>query len=308
MVLNNYYVYGLNIKSEIEIEEFVKLDDIDNKDVVSISYGKMSDEIKEEIKQGKRIKLSNNKIWFHINDIATYCVTDGNKIEVELCDNADMKLMKIYVMCSCLGFIMIQKKMIAIHGGVIEMDDKAVIFTGDRGAGKSTLTTALRERGYKFISDDVAGVKIDKVPYVMPGFPYQKLCESAMDKFGYDKEAFISFMSDKEVKYIVPAMDEFVSEKRELVSIVKLTVGDVDEVTIEELRGSEKLNNIIENIYRGEYIKHLGKMDPIYFKQCVDIAKNIRFFKITRPANQFTVDTQIDLIEGEIISINEAVV
>ena len=305
---NNYYVYGLNIKSEIEIEEFVKLDDIDNKDVVSISYGKMSDEIKEEIKQGKRIKLSNNKIWFHINDIASYCVTDGNKIEVELCDNADMKLMKIYVMCSCLGFIMIQKKMIAIHGGVIEMDDKAVIFTGDRGAGKSTLTTALRERGYKFISDDVAGVKIDKVPYVMPGFPYQKLCESAMDKFGYDKEAFTSFMSDKEVKYIVPAMDEFVSEKRELVSIVKLTVGDVDEVTIEELRGSEKLNNIIENIYRGEYIKHLGKMDPIYFKQCVDIAKNIRFFKITRPANQFTVDTQIDLIEGEIMSVKEAAI
>ena len=307
-MINNYYVYGLNIKSEIEIEEFVKLDDIDNKDVVSISYGKMSDEIKEEIKQGKRIKLSNNKIWFHINDIASYCVTDGNKIEVELCDNADMKLMKIYVMCSCLGFIMIQKKMIAIHGGVIEMDDKAVIFTGDRGAGKSTLTTALRERGYKFISDDVARVKIDKVPYVMPGFPYQKLCESAMDKFGYDKEAFTSFMSDKEVKYIVPAMDEFVSEKRELVSIVKLTVGDVDEVTIEELRGSEKLNNIIENIYRGEYIKHLGKMDPIYFKQCVDIAKNIRFFKITRPANQFTVDTQIDLIEGEIMSVKEAAI
>ena len=79
-------------------------------------------------------------------------------------------------------------------------------------------------------------------------------------------------------------------------------------MTIEELRGSEKLNNIIENIYRGEYIKHLGKMDPIYFKQCVDIAKNIRFFKITRPANQFTVDTQIELIEREIISINEAVV
>ena len=208
-------------------------------------------------------------------------------------------------MCSCLGFIMLQRKMVAIHGGVIEMDNKAVIFTGDRGAGKSTLTTALRRKGYKFISDDVAGIKIDKVPYVMPGFPYQKLCESAMNKFGYDKEAFTSFMSDKEVKYVVPAIDEFVNEKRELVSIVKLTVGDVDEVTIEELRGSEKLNNIIENIYRGEYIKHLGKMDPIYFKQCVDIAKNIRFFKITRPANKFTVDSQIELIEDDPETINE---
>ncbi len=307
-MINNYYVYGLKIKSEIEIEEFVKIDNINDEDVVSISYGTMSDEIKQGIREGKRIELSDNKIWFHINNIATYCVSNGNKVEVELCDNVDMKLMKVYVMCSCLGFIMLQRKMVAIHGGVIEMDNKAVIFTGDRGAGKSTLTTALRRKGYKFISDDVAGIKIDKVPYVMPGFPYQKLCESAMNKFGYDKEAFTSFMSDKEVKYVVPAIDEFVNEKRELVSIVKLTVGDVDEVTIEELRGSEKLNNIIENIYRGEYIKHLGKMDPIYFKQCVDIAKNIRFFKITRPANQFTVDTQIDLIEREIISINEAVV
>ena len=188
------------------------------------------------------------------------------------------------------------------------MDNKAVIFTGDRGAGKSTLTTALRERGYKFISDDVAGIKIDKVPYVMPGFPYQKLCESAMNNFGYDKEAFTSFMSDKEVKYIVPAKDEFIYEPKELTAIVKLTVGDVDEVTIEELRGSEKLNNIIQNIYRGEYIKHLGKMDSVYFKQCIDIAKNIRFFKVTRPANQFTVDTQINLIEREIISAKEIVV
>ena len=308
MVLNNYCVYGLNIKSEIEIDEFEKISNIFNDDLVVIKYSKMDQEIKKSILEDRKIQLYQNKIWFHIDNIATYCITNGNKIEVELCDNADMKLMKIYVMCSCLGFIMLQRKMVAIHGGVIEMDNKAVIFTGDRGAGKSTLTTALRERGYKFISDDVAGIKIDNVPYVMPGFPYQKLCESAMNNFGYDKESFISFMSDKEVKYIVPAKDEFVYEPKELTAIVKLTVGDVDEVTIEELRGCEKLNNIIQNIYRGEYIKHLGKMDSVYFKQCIDIAKNIRFFKVTRPANQFTVDTQINLIEREIISAKEIVV
>ena len=308
MKLNNYYVYGLKIKSEIEIEEFVKLDNIADEDVVTISYSTMSDDIKEKIKEGIRINLSNNKIWFHINNIATYCVSNGNKVEVELCDNADMKLMKIYVMCSCLGFIMLQRKMVAIHGGVIEMDNKAVIFTGDRGAGKSTLTTALREKGYKFLSDDVASTKIDKVPYVMPGFPYQKLCESAMDNFGYNKESCTSFISDKEVKYIVDAKDKFVSEPKQLSLIIKLVVDDVEEVTIEELRGSEKLNNIIENIYRGEYIKYLGGMNPKYFKQCIDIAKNIRFFKIIRPANQFTVDTQIELIERELIGVKEVVV
>ena len=307
MVLNNYCVYGLNIKSEIEIDEFEKISNIFNDDLVVIKYSKMDQEIKKSILEDRKIQLYQNKIWFHIDNIATYCITNGNKIEVELCDNADMKLMKIYVMCSCLGFIMLQRKMVAIHGGVIEMDNKAVIFTGDRGAGKSTLTTALREKGYKFISDDVASTKIEKVPYVMPGFPYQKLCESAMDNFEYDKEKYTSFMNDKEVKYIIPAKDEFIYEPKQLSAIVKLTVGDVEEVIIEELRGSEKLNNIIENIYRGEYIKYLGGMNPKYFKQCIDIAKNIRFFKITRPLEKFTVDDQIDLIEREVIEIKEVV-
>ena len=307
-MINNYYVYGLNIKSEIEIDEFQKRDIILEDKIVNIKNGIMSNEIKADILKGIHIKLSKDKIWFHIDNIATYCITNGNNIEIEVCENADMQLMKVYVMCSCLGFIMLQRDMVAIHGGVIEMDNKAVIFTGDRGAGKSTLTTALREKGYKFISDDVAGIKIDKVPFVMPGFPYQKLCESAMNNFGYDKEDYTSFMSDKEVKYIVPAKDQFVYEEKELTSMVKLTVGDVDEVTIEELTGSEKLNNIIENIYRGEYLKYLGGMNPQYFKKCIDIAKNIRFFKITRPANKFTVDEQIELIERELLEIKEAVI
>ena len=59
-MINNYYVYGLKIKSEIEIEEFVKIDNINDEDVVSISYGIMSDEIKQGIREGKRIELSDN--------------------------------------------------------------------------------------------------------------------------------------------------------------------------------------------------------------------------------------------------------
>lgn len=308
MILNNYKVYGLNIRSEIEINEFEKLNAILEDEVVTISYSIMDDEIKKSISEGRKIQLEKDKIWFHIDNIATYCITTGNKIEVEVCENTNIQLMKIYIMCSCLGFIMLQRDMVAIHGGVIEMDSNAVIFTGDRGAGKSTLTTALREKGYKFISDDVAGITFDEAPYVMPGFPYQKLCESAMDKFGYDKEKNTSFMSDKEVKYIVPAKDEFINEPRKLKAIVKLTVGDVEEVTIEKLSGAEKLNNIINNIYRGEYIKSLGGMNPKYFKKCLNMAQNINFYVVTRPKDQFTVDKQIELIEVKVLELAEVIV
>lgn len=303
----NYKVYGLNIKSQIEINEFNISDNKDND--VEIILGEVSEDIKLEIKNNKRAAYTNTEIWFHIEGIATYYIKNGDTIIVEPCKNTNINILRVYLMCSCLGFIMLQRNMVAIHGGVIEMDNKAVIFTGDRGAGKSTLTTALRQKGYKFISDDVAAINFNEnIPYVAPGFPYQKLCEDAMDNMGYNKEECTSFMSDTKVKYMVPAHNEFVDSASQLFAICELTVGDIDEVVIEECIGSEKLNKIIDNIYRVEFIKYLGGLNPIYFRKCLDIAKNIRFYKITRPEGQFTVDEQIKLIERNILNYNELVV
>lgn len=36
--------------------------------------------------------------------------------------------------------MLIQRNIVAIHGGSVLIDDKAIICTGDTGAGKSTLT------------------------------------------------------------------------------------------------------------------------------------------------------------------------
>ena len=46
MLLNNYKVYGLNIKSEIKIDEFENLNAIPEDEIVTISYSVMDDEIK----------------------------------------------------------------------------------------------------------------------------------------------------------------------------------------------------------------------------------------------------------------------
>ena len=192
---------------------------------------------------------------------------------------------------------MIQRDIVAIHGGTIVIDNKAIILTGNRGAGKSTLTTGLRLKGYPFISDDVAAIEIkDSIPMVKHGFPYQKLCSSAMDKLGYDKEKYFSFMSDTEIKYLVNAHDDFIYEDTRLFALCELSVGDVEEVQIEEIKGSEKLNKLIANRYRVEFVQAMGGISPIAFKILLQIAKNIKFYKIIRPNGQFTVDKQIELL------------
>ena len=299
----NYIVYGLKIKSDIEIKEFIKIENENND--IDIVLGQAPDEIKSMISKGSRSSYSKTKVWFHIDDVATYYIVDGTTILVDPCENHDETLLRVYLMCSCLGFIMLQREQVAIHGGVINIDGNAVIFTGDRGTGKSTLTTALRNKGYQFISDDVAATYFDKVPYVYPGFPYQKLCDDAMDSLGYEREGLSTIVGEDKVKYIVPAFDSFYDKSAPLTSIVKLEVGDVDKVTIDKVIGQEKLMLIMKNVYRQEFLGFMGGMTPVFIKKCVDIAKNITCYKVTRPKEGFTVNEQINLIEDTFINIEE---
>lgn len=298
-----YEVYGLKVKSGIEIPEFVSIDEENMVNIdVDIYYSNSPEEMKSLRDLGRKNYISKNEIWFDVKGVASYYIKEGKIITVELYENYDKELLRIYLMCSCLGFIMLQRGKVAIHGGVVSYGNKAFIFTGDRGAGKSTLTTALRKNGYKFLSDDVAAIKFeDELPYVEHGFPYQKLCGDAMESMGYDKELYSSFASEAQRKYLVPVYDEFINDYVQLSAVFKIVVDDVEDVCIKECTGSEKLNEIINNIYRGEFIKELGGVSSDYFKQCIDIAKNIRLFEIVRPRNKFTVDKQIELIESVIL-------
>lgn len=299
-----YKVYGLDIESEIKIDEFKEVDSL-GKNIINIRYEQGSNEVNNMKEEGLNIVVRENEVFFDVDDVAAYYVANGNTIIVQPYDNSNSEMVKIYIMCSCLGFILIQRNMVAIHGGVVDMYGKAVIFTGHRGAGKSTLTTALRKKGYKFIADDVASLVINEDVMVMPGFPYQKLCEDALASLDYDKEKFSYFISDEKIKYLVPTHDEFSEVPTKLNAVFEITVAtsDNEEVNIEEIRGYEKFLRLTSNIYRGEFIGSMGGVKPDYFRKCMKIASSIKYYKINRPKNKFTVNEQIELVE-EIIRPN----
>lgn len=301
MASENYYykAYGLIIKSEVEIKEFLAISNPIKHDI-EIKRTKISDDIKKKVRDGQFGGGDKNKIWFYGVNTAIYIVYDGDKIYFEELEGADTYYVNVYLTCSCMGFIMYQREKVAIHGGAIVINNKAIILTGDKGAGKSTLTTALRLNGHKFIADDVAAIDIYGMPMVNPGFPYQKLCEDSMKAMGYKREEHLSFISDKELKYVVPSIDEFVYRDTQLYGIFELTASNITEVTIEEIKGYEKLSRIQENIYRSEFFNILGGVSSDYFKKILDIAKSIKYYKITRPQNKITVEEQIKLIKEKV--------
>lgn len=299
--MNYYKVYGLNIKSEIEVRELSILEEFERKDIdVTLRYGNVNEDIKESISKGAKANFKSQNMWFYIKGVATYHIYNGDTIIIEPCENADLTILRVYILGSVLGLVLLQRNMVAIHGGAIVIDGKGCVFTGDKGAGKSTITTALRNKGYKFLSDDVASINMGEQNSINPGFGYQKLCEDTMEKLGYDTSKYEPFRSDMSIKYLVPAFEGFVSEEVPFNNMFELSVGDVDKVQIEEVQGIEKIDKFMKNIFRIEMMQYAGGVNSDYFNKCISIMKSIKFYKIIRPKDIFTVEDQIGLIKGVI--------
>ena len=71
---------------------------------------------------------------------------------------------------------------VTLHGGVFVQNDKAAIYLGEEGAGKSTLTTYLHQQGSVIYSDDVAALDFDTEFHVYPGLPEIRINDDSCQK------------------------------------------------------------------------------------------------------------------------------
>lgn len=299
LIKYHYKVYGLNIESEIILPELILLNYEEQENIdVNITIGGMPESINEAKEQGILEGFKKNEMWFYIKDIATYYIKNGQEVVIEPYRSIDDHYIKTYILGSAFGLLLIQRNIVAIHGGTVVIDDKAIICTGDTGAGKSTLTSALRLNGAKLVADDVSAIDIKDEIMVYPAYPQQKLCGDALNKLGHNTNDFIRIDEGRD-KYAIPSKDSFIHNPVKLKVIFEITVEDVEKVQITELKGSEKMSAIMRNIYRG-YVNNIAGLDREYFRKCLKITKDIKVYRIIRPRGRFTVNEQMQIIKEEL--------
>lgn len=91
--------------------------------------------------------------------------------------------------CSVLATT-VPARAVKIHAGVVSKDDKAVVLCGASGAGKSTLTAALVQRGWKYLTDEIAVID----PHTWLVTPYPKwvdLSSQSLQLLGLDEHVGI---------------------------------------------------------------------------------------------------------------------
>ncbi|AJI56311.1 hypothetical protein LA02_922 [Francisella philomiragia] len=295
-----YNIFGMVIISELQLSVCKEVPELKNQANVYIKYGDVKAHLPQEyINSNKHTIVEPNNIWLHINGNAWIHIADGKYITVELLKDADLQTVCLYLFGSGIGAIAHQQGKNIIHGNTIQTQNGCIIFTGDSGVGKSTISAALYERGYPFLADDLA--VINEKLEVEPGIPRLKVWQDTANDLNINTENLdrIRLLVNK---YSYPITKNICTQPRRVRMIFLLENHDDNSFKVEEIRGMAKLNELQKHTYRKFYVKGMGYQQQ-FFELTSNLAKNTTLYKITRPANRygFQVDKLIDIVENIIM-------
>lgn len=90
----------------------------------------------------------------------------------------------VYLLTQALSFALVKCGLEPLHATAVVIDNKAAIFLGDCGFGKSTLAAAFLQAGYRLLTDDLLILrKIHGTLLAYPGSPRIKLFPEMANKF-----------------------------------------------------------------------------------------------------------------------------
>lgn len=309
-----YSAFGFSIKSTLELPELLKTDPdfaAQCSAIVSIIECDSSSSQSWGLDADKWMDVKDQNLIFRIKDVGIFRVSDGNSImfsrDMSLPGNTVLDSdLRVFILGSCFGAIALQNELLPLHASVVTVNDLAVAFVGESGAGKSTMLGSYIAAGYKMLTDDVCVLNFENYyPVVHPSYPQCKYNEDSAAILGHSFENMSWINRFKSKKYLNCSKDmDF--EHRRLRKIVLLdTCIDANALHIEEVIGAEKFAIIYRNTYRQIFHKELSEASYL-MEQVSQCAQTCRVYRFTRPTNKQyspltivnTVNKYCGLIDG----------
>jgi hypothetical protein len=287
-----YKAFGMRLSSAIPLPELsVSVNSEENESADVVIETAASNRLWEELEQcGDNFVFKDNRFLFLIPETAVFCIEgDGNKITVAPLPGADLEKVRVYLLGTCFGSLLMIRKLLPLHGSAVEIGGKAYAFLGDSGAGKSTLAAAFVGMGHRLVSDDVIAVTLaggDGSPVVMPSYPQQKLWQESIDRLGMESGNYRTIYRET-TKFAVPVSSSFCSGPVPLAGVFELVKSEGNAVSICSLPNLERLRIMLLHTYRNMLIRRLG-LEQWHFSISTAIANEIPVYQLRRPAEGFT--------------------
>ena len=278
-----YTAFGLNVKSEILLPEVIQ--SIEQRGSVDVEI--IIDDVPLIRNEWSYINyyfaMKENEVLFQVPDVAKFFYARWEDDHCYSYIDANEDQIRLYLLGTCMGVILLQKKILPLHGSVIAIDGKAYAVVGDSGAGKSTLASAFLKQGYQLLTDDVIAVRLNKenIPVVIPSYPQQKLWQQSLDQFGVDSNQYRPLFA-RETKFSVPVESKFYHEILPLAGIFELIKTNDDELEIHSIQGLNRLHTLYYHTYRNFLIEPFGLMEW-HFNTTTSMINKMEPYEIRRP-------------------------
>ncbi|SFB49408.1 hypothetical protein SAMN05216312_11077 [Cohnella sp. OV330] len=298
-----YQAFGLHISSEISLPELVTTARIGGADV-EIRLGDLSKDWRAADVEDDFYAFEDDRFLFYVPEVAVYAIRGGRQIVVSPLAGAEDKRIRLYLLGTCMGAILMQRRTLPLHGSAVVVDGRAYAFIGESGAGKSTLAAAFRSRGYRLLTDDVIAVASGGAdggtPVVMPAYPQQKLWQESIEQLGLQSDRYRHLYLSK---YAIPVTSGFSVDAVPLAGVFELSRTDEDEVALTRCQALERLALLRIHTYRPFLISRLAG-DQWHFSTVTGMASRIDLYRLQRPAGGFSAQEMADavlrtVLEGE---------
>ena len=301
--LYHYRVFGLTVASEYELPELEMIDPPGQSDV-RIVLGQTPLELPGAMVCHIHLQIAPQSLLLKVRVAGDFWVRNGNEIILNPLPEASPENVRLFLLGSAFGAVLHQRGILPIHGSALVYQGQAFILTGVTGAGKSTLAAALVRKGCKLLTDDVAAVTFDRAgtPWVQPAYPQQKLWRDSAAAMELSTGRLIRVMADME-KFAVPANGRYYGEAATLTSIFHLIKPADDEsgkLSLEPVRGVDKLPLILHNVYRPRFVKGLG-MQGEHLQRCFKLAEKVKTARVYRTRDWGELEELTERVTGTVL-------
>ncbi|WP_394184127.1 aldolase [Metabacillus halosaccharovorans] len=290
-----YKAFGLKISSQILLPEIPEIISKDKVDIV-VKIAELSSLWEKLAAPSDILIVKENLCLFKVPKVAKFLIEDGTTITVSPSENSNEDQIRLYVLGSCMGVLLMQRRILPLHGSAISIDGKAYAIIGDSGAGKSTLASAFLKKGFQLLSDDVIPIHFDatNVPMVTPAYPQQKLWLESLNEFGMKSDQYRPIFK-RVSKFAVPVSHQFAVEPLPLAGVFELVKSEGNEIVCKPIENLQRLHTLFNHTYRNFLISRLGLMEW-HFSTTAKICEHIKLNQLQRPTSRFTVNELTDFI------------
>lgn len=231
---------------------------------------------------------SADEFFLSMTGFARFLVRRGREVTIEPAAGVDDEAIRPFFLGTCLGVVLHQRGMLALHASAARTPRGAVLALGDSGAGKSTLVAALVRRGCQLIADDVCAVVPDGDgwPNVLPGVRRLKLSQDAAAQVGLHRDD--RPLVHARGKVSVPVSEPAAPQRTPLRAVYLLERFEGGEPRFEPLEGAERIWALTAHTYRPWYLDGLGRRAD-NFRQVL-MAARVPVTRIKRPSNLARLD------------------